>query len=328
MQILGKHIKENTFKNIYLLTGEEDYLRKQYKDRMAKALGDPEDSMNFQVFEGKDISVEKIIDLSETMPFLAERRVILIENSGFFKNANDKLADYLKEVPETTFFLFVEKDVDKRGKLYKTCKDSGYVAEFVKQNEETLKRWIVSIIMKQNKQITHRALDLFIDYCGMEMSIISTELEKLLCYTMDKSDISEADIEAICSRQLSNRIFDMIEAIAFKRQKMALDLYYDLIAQRESPRKILVLMNRHFNHLFQTKELRRKGYDQKAIASKLGVPSFAVNKYLGQAAKFSTEQLRAAIESCVDTEEGINTGRIAETLAVELLMITLAKDSQ
>lgn len=325
MQKIIQNIKEGSLKQVYLLYGPEDYLRKQYRDKLADALGDRNDTLNFHSFEGKDFTVEKLIDLGETFPFLASRKTILVENSGLFKSSQEKLADYLEHLPQTTFFLFVEKEVDKRGKLYKTCSKVGYCCEFNVQNEETLKRWIVGRIHAENKQVTQRALDIFLDRCGCDMETISGELEKLLCYTLDKEDINQADVEAICTRQIASRIFDMIEAIALKRQSVALDLYYDLIALKEPPRRILYLITRQFHMLFQTKLLRQRGHDEKSIASKIGIQPFVAKKYMNQASRFTVEQLREAIEECVRAEESINTGKIAETLCVELLIIRFSK---
>ena len=84
MRTIDEDIKTGQFKQIYLLYGNEAYLKKQYKDKLKKAMADAEDTMNFSAFEGKDINVKEVIDLAETLPFFAERRVILIENSGFF----------------------------------------------------------------------------------------------------------------------------------------------------------------------------------------------------------------------------------------------------
>lgn len=83
------------------------------------------DTMNYSYFEGKKTSVAEVTDLAETMPFLAEKRLIVLENTGFFKTASPELADYLKEMPETTCMIFVEREVDKRGKLYKAVKTKG-----------------------------------------------------------------------------------------------------------------------------------------------------------------------------------------------------------
>lgn len=112
MKSLNEDLKTGEFKQIYLLYGEEVYLKKQYKDRLSKAIVNEGDTMNYSYYEGKGIHPEELIDLAETMPFFSERRLIVVENSGFFKNATPELADYLKELPETSYFLFVEEEVE------------------------------------------------------------------------------------------------------------------------------------------------------------------------------------------------------------------------
>ena len=79
-------IKSEQFSNVYLLYGEEAYLRKQYRDKLKNALVSVDDSMNFTAFAGKDINVNEVVDLAGTLPFFAERRVIIIENSGWMKS--------------------------------------------------------------------------------------------------------------------------------------------------------------------------------------------------------------------------------------------------
>ena len=159
--------------------------------------------------------------------------------------------------------------MDKRGRLYKACKDVGYIAEFNIQDEQTLRRWILGRLNKEQKLITERALAVFMERTGSDMENIASELEKLLCYTLEKPDITEADVDAICTRQINNRIFDMIEAVASKRQEAALELYYDLLALKEPPMRILFLIARQYNLLYQTKLFKEKGYDNKSIATKL-----------------------------------------------------------
>ena len=116
MKSLNEDIKQGQFKNIYLLFGEEDYLKKQYRDRLVKAMLPKGDTVNYAHYEGKGLPVGEIIDLAETMPFFAERRLIVIEDSGLFKSSAAEFADYIKNLPETTCFLFVENEIDKRNK--------------------------------------------------------------------------------------------------------------------------------------------------------------------------------------------------------------------
>lgn len=321
MKMLIEDIKNKQFKNIYLLTGEEIYLRNQYRKRLREALLDPEDTMNYASFEGKNINPKKVIDLAETMPFFADRRVIEISDSGFAKNACPELAEYIPEIPDSTCIILTESEVDKRGKFYKAVKNNGRVVEFVRQEERTLARWVLGILKREGKQITEETLHAFLGRTGSDMENIERELEKLLCYTMGRSALRTEDVEAVCTEQTENRIFEMIQAITEQNQKKALDLYSDLLAMKEPPMRILFLITRQFNQLMQLKLLSGRGLDKSELAKKAGIPPFALGKYQAQARRFSTGELKMAVEDCVDTEERVKTGQMGDQISVELLIV-------
>lgn len=321
MKSIHEDIKAGQFKPMYLLYGEEAYLKRQYKDKLRDALLPAGDTMNYSCFRGKEAAAGMLIDLSETLPFFADRRVIVVEDSGLFKHGGEALAEYLTAPSPTTVFVFAESEVDKRSRLYKAVQKNGRAVEFVVQEEGTLKRWILGLLKKEEKQITEQALHLFLEKTGSDMENIRKELEKLLCYTLQKDCILPEDVEAICTQRISNKIFDMINAIADKRQKQALHLYYDLLALKEPPMRILFLIARQFNLLLQVKELKRKGYDNKTISTKTGLHSFVVGKYAAQAGKFRTADLKRAVTACVEAEEAVKTGRMEDRLSVELLIV-------
>lgn len=303
------------------MCGEEAYLRRQYRDRVRQALMGEGDLMNLHYFEGKGIAVGEVIDLAQTMPFLAERRVLVIENSGLFKKGGEELAVYLNDPAPSAFFLFVEPEIDKRSKLYKTVSANGRVIECKTPDEATLKRWVVELLAKEKKRITGRDLDFLLEKTGTDMENIRGEVEKLICYCMDRDVVTAKDIEEICVRQISSRIFDMVEAVADKRQRQAMELYYDLLTLKEPPMRILFLIARQFNLLLQVKELKNKGYDVNTIGTKTGLAGFIARKYVTQAAKFKEAELKRALTDCVETEEAVKTGRMNDVMSVELLIV-------
>lgn len=320
-QILN-NIKLGEFKPFYLLYGEEHYLKKQYTSKLQRALCKEDDTLNTHFFEGKNLSVEKLIDLAETLPFLAPRRVIFIKNSGLFKSGGEKLAEYLSSANESTTFIFTENEIDKRSKLYKIVHAKGSITEFVMQDEHTLKRWIAGFMQQENKKMTEQAILYFLTKTGTDMNNIRTELEKLVSYCLDKNIVTESDIDAICTSRIHNQIFEMINAMADKHTSIALSLYYDLLALKEPPMRILFLIARQYNILLQVKELKNHGYDNKAIASKVGIPPFVVGKYITQASRYKTIDLKNALSQCVNYEESIKTGLMNDIMSVEMLIVT------
>lgn len=325
MKTINEDIKSGQFRPAYLLYGEEAYLKVQYKNKLRAAILPEDDTMNLSVYTGKGIDVKQVIDQAETMPFFADHRLILIEDSGFFKNATPELAEYLPQMPQETILVFVESEVDKRGKLYKKVKDCGRVVEMKRQDERTLTAWVLGMVKRDGKRITQDAMSLFLQKTGDDMENIAHELEKLLSYTLDADAITPADVEAVCTETTENRIFDMIRAVAEKQQRQALDLYYDLLSLKEPPMRILFLIARQFNQMLQLKDLREQGMDHNTVASKAGLAPFIVKKTLSQAAHFSKEALRQAVEDCVEAEEAVKTGRLNDRLAVELLIVKFSE---
>lgn len=319
MQTLNQDIKERSFKQIYLLYGDEPFLVSSYKKRLREAIAG-DDTMNFNYFEGKNPDVREMISLADTMPFFSERRLILVDSSGFFKSAPDELVDYLPQMPDTTCVIFCESEVDKRNRLYKKVKEMGHVAELNKQTSDQLMNWAAGILSRDGKKITKPMMEYFLERTGDDMENIRTELEKLICYTMGRDVIAKEDIDAIGTVHVTNRIFEMVSAIVAGNTRKAMDLYEDLLTLKEPPMRILFLIARQFNQLLQVKELASKGGDKGTIASRLKVPPFAAGKLMAQAKVFSREQILSYVELCVESEEAVKTGRLSDRMAVELLI--------
>lgn len=320
MKVLNQDIKDRQFKPVYLLFGEEAFLKKSYKNRLKEAMvGD--DTMNFHQFEGKGVDLKEIISLADTMPFFEERRLILIEDSGLFKGSGaEALVEYLPQMPDTACLLFVESEVDKRSRMYKKVKELGYGADMVRQDARQLSSWAGGILAREGKKITGHTMELFLSKTGDDMENIRMELDKLISYTLGREVITDQDVEEICANRVTNKIFDMVAAIVSGKTRAAMDLYEDLLTLREPPMRILFLIARQFNQVLQVKELMAQGMDRSRIASSLKLQPFVVGKIMPQARSFTREQILSRVELCVDCEEAVKTGRLGERLAVELLI--------
>lgn len=321
MKDLQKDIQTENWQRVYLLFGEEEYLKRQYRIKLLKALCPEEDTMNYSMFAGKDINPAEVIDLAETMPFFAERRVIYIEDSGFFKNKCEKLPEYMAELPEYLVLVFSEREVDKRSRMYKAVSKNGRVTEFKKQTDSTLTRWVLTQLKRENKKITQPDMELFLSRTGTDMSRIHTELEKLISYCADDEVVTREAILAITTEKTENQIFEMVKAITERRQKRALELYYDLLELKEPPMRILFLIARQYNILLQVRELLQQHMGTNDMAARLGLQSFIVRNAIPIARQYSVSQLRKAVETMVTMEEDVKSGRISDTLSVELLIV-------
>ena len=139
MKRIKEDIRDGAFEPVYLIYGPEARLRRNLKQALRQALTGG-DEMNYTYREGKDFVFPEIRDMAETLPFFAEKRLILLENTGLFKRGGDELAEYLPELPSTTVMVFVEEEVDKRSKLYKAVQKCGNTAECRSLSDEELEK--------------------------------------------------------------------------------------------------------------------------------------------------------------------------------------------
>ena len=153
------------------------------------------------------------------------------------------------------------------------------------------------------------------------MDNINSELDKLLSYTLNKDVIEREDIDKVCVSEITGKIFEMIDAIGNKNQKKALDLYYDLIAVREAPMKILYMLSRQFNIMLQVKEMSANNTSNTEMAKNMGMQNFIINKTLNQCRNFKLSTIRNAINYCLKLEEAVKLGNMNDKMAVELIIV-------
>jgi len=319
MSSLGEDLKSGNFKKMYLLYGEEEFLKQSYKRRIREKMTGGNE-MNFSAFEGRDISEDAVIDAAETMPFFGSGRLILIENSGWFKTAPEKLTEYLDRMPDSTHFLFEESDVDKRNRLYKKVKELGEICELKHPSLSELSRWAAGILSRSGKKITASTMDLFLSHTGDDMENVRNELEKLIAYTGERDVVEKSDVAAVTTVTVTNRIFDMVRFITAQKTVEALKLYQDLLTLKEPPMRILALIARQFNQLLVVKDMISEGKAKEAIASEIKVPPFVASRLIAQARGFDRRVLLNYVKTCVDLEESVKNGNLPERLSVEIMI--------
>jgi DNA polymerase-3 subunit delta len=328
MKELREDIKKGSYQRLYLFCGEEHYLIKHYELEMRKNIVPAgTEAMNLSIYQGKDVTADMIADAAETLPFFNEYRLILAKNTGFFaqgrKDESEKMSDYIAEIPETSVIIFIESDVDKRNGLYKKTAKAGRAVEFKTPQEKDLKDWIVKYGGSRHKKISSAAAICLLRTVFNDMDTLSSELDKLIAYKGDESEITSADIETVCNKSLESRIFDLVGAIGNKNTSVALDMFGDMLQLKESPIMVLTMIARQFRLILLCKHLADKKMSQDQIANKLGIRGFIVRECLKQGGNFSIHALKKALEECLSMDVKIKTGQMNDKLAVEMLILSV-----
>ena len=327
MKQLNNHIKSGTFARVYLFYGTEAFLAGRWRDSLVQAIV-PDDArdMNMEIFEGK-ISATDIINAAETPPFFADYRLIVIKDSGLFAagRADDAtgMAEFVKNIPDTSVLIFAETDVDKRGRLYKRINENGLVCEAKAPKEAELADWIVKLATKLGAQIKKPSAIHLVRNSGTDMQTLYNETAKLAAYGPG-AEITAEDINILCAKSLEAKIFDLMRAIGNKDVSTATTYYANLITAKESPLMILAMVARQFRFCLQCGALAAK-MSQKDIAAKLGLHPFAVREFIDAGHNFSRETMVAALKSCLETDFAIKSGKIGDVLGVEMLIVQISK---
>lgn len=320
MEQIRKDIKGNDIKSLYLLYGEEDYLRQLLKNEIKQAVVGEQESMNYAYYEGKGVEAKEVISFADTMPFFAERRLVIVENCEMNKKAPDEWITYLSNIPQTTTIVIVQKEMDKRSRLFKTCKKYGYVADLNVQKDSFLLSWIKTWLNEHDRTMTDATIRYFLGRVSNNMGLLEKELEKLDSYDLENPEITREQVELLATETIENKIFAMIDYAVKADTVKAFQLYYDLLALKEAPMKILILLSRQINILLQIKDHNRLGHGNGEIAKAVGVAPFVVNKNIAVAKGISYAKLKYLLNLSVQLEEDIKTGKIKDQIAVELLL--------
>ena len=344
LEQLKKDLNSGELKRCYLLFGSERYLRNFYEKKLLTAMGGSRDDMNTNVFDTSPIQASAIIDAAQTLPFFADRRVVLIRYSGFFKKGGEELADFLAEAPETTSFIFVEDDADARLKLYKQIAKLGRVVEFVTQSDKYLLQNIGAFLKRADKRMSQEDAAYLLDVIGTDMGKLMSELEKLVSFTGDREVVTKSDIDVICSRNIDDRVFEMIDAVMRHDVATCMDCCEDLIALKTAPAMIVIMLEKQFLWMLQLKSLAEDdnlhtidiintiAYKQEVDTetgeikrSRGSIGEFQVRKYLQQAEHMNKAELQRAVKLCSKADEDFKSGKMNERIAMETLLVNLCR---
>jgi DNA polymerase-3 subunit delta len=328
MRSIDNDIQNGNYRHLYLLFGSEHYLIRGYRDKLLKGLGvtKEEGDMNFTWIRNRSFSVADLMEQVDTMPFFADVRVILVENSGFFKGsskANEELAEYFKQIPETSILMFAEQDVDKRGKLYKAATKAGCVEEMNMPTEKELMSWIGGRLKEAGIGMKTAAWREFYRRCQNSMDLMDQESQKLIAYCLNKGNVELEDVEAVCVNSAESKVFDLIDAMAGRDAKRAMKVYQDMLLLDEAPMAILALIVRQFRQLHSLMEMEQQRLRPEREKELLNQKSdYVLRKLKGYLRNFKKTEIEEVLTMAAENEAAFKSGRLEERMSVELLLLS------
>lgn len=285
---------------LYLIYGDNRIRIDEKVNELTRQYLKEIDEFNRIVFDYIDTPVEMIIEECLTLPFLSDRKVVIVNDTFSFtsekKRTNvdhniDLLIEYLEEKNDDTLLIFVvnSEKLDSRKKLTKTMKKNGKVIEIEAMNERELRDYIFDGASKESVHISNDAVEELIKRTDADYSRVKSELEKLTLYV--ENEITITDIDDIVSKSLEANVFSLTDLILKNQKQEAVETFRDLILQKEEPIKLLGLISSQFRLYYQTKILSSEGLRQDEIAKQLKVHPYRVKLALSVVSRYSLDNL-------------------------------------
>lgn len=334
--VLEGEVKKGKIDNSYIFCGLDEELIKEgitliVNNTVDKSLLD----LNYIRLDGLTTTFDEIMNACETMPFMGDKKIVVVYRASFLKDKTDALGTklyndllkYLKDLPPYTvlimYYLFNDKrDTPKKSNKVKALEKVSKVVYFDKLKKDRYYKKVEEVFKEKGKEIGKIELRYFAEKVQNNFDIIRREADKLIAYAQNRS-ITKNDIDKLIANSSEDDIFDLVDFISQKKVEKALDLLYELLTKSDQHMLIISNIENNFKRLYEIKVLVQNGANANDISSKFKLPSFVCEKLINQCNKFSVKQLQRIMEICLETENKIKTTGVDKNMEMELMIFNI-----
>ncbi len=295
----------------------EPLLAEHAVEAIANACIDPSlRDMAYSVFYADETQAAEIVMEAQTLPFLAERRVVVVRNAEVYKFEGRvaPLLSYLESPAESTLMLIVAGAIDRRQKFFKLCQKVGEIVECPELNAQEAQAWVRADAQRRGKRIDSAAVRELVRRAGTRLGDVNNALGVVATYVGGEEQIHEADVAAACSDVAEEEVWTLTDAIAESDMAKALQSLRKLLDLGKHPDEIMGTIN----------WLLKSAYACAVPESGEKLSGFVADKVRPLATKLGRNKLRDAFALCTDTQFMMRSTGVNATLAMELLVVKLA----
>jgi len=292
-----KTIRNGEAYPVYVILGEEEYLREQAVNILIDRFVDKNTrDFNFNTLSGEDADDQFLYNLLTSFPMMSEKRTVLIKGANLLSaNAKEAIKKYSKKLLLSTVLIIEAEKISLREKVFSELKNNSFWFEFKRLYQNQLPSWIRRYTEKRNINITKDAIDTLIGLCDSSLRDISNEIEKIVLYMGEKNNIDKNVVLEVTGSSKTHNIFELMNYIGSKNLPRAFEIIDKMLERGESPIGIIIMLSTHISRLLKTKEHVNKLSDAE-ISKNLKINRFFVNQYIEQSKNYSESEL----EKCFD----------------------------
>lgn len=328
---LDRNIKGGKIDNCYVFVGiDENLIKESISAITERALGGGNLDFNLFKFDGEKVEEDEIINACETMPFMSEKKVVIVYRANFLKDSEKSRESVYKRIngylsnpnPQTILLMYYvfDNSREKESRKIKNLDKKVTVVKVDKLKGAILQKKVKDIFHGKGKEIQRNELTFFCNMVENNMEIIKNEIDKLVNYTEGR-EITKEDIVELLPSKNENDIFNLVDLLSQKKVKVAIDIYNELIFKGEKATNILRMIQRQYDLLLMIKVHLEHGKSHEVIAKELSLHPYICEKMMTQSRKFSKEGLMKILELSLKTEKRIKTLSTDQDTELEMFMI-------
>ena len=329
---LKAHIKSEEPYPIYLVCGDEDYLKKHYTDLLTSKIVSPDfESFNLDRFEGKSLDLRDVFDKAEMMPMMAERRCIVVENCKLESMNEDDfelLDSYCNNPCDFSVVIFHQKNSDfslvKAKKAVSSIQKAGAVCLLNKRQGAELTKPLITSAKKQNCILTPQMANYLVSVVGDDFNTLINELSKV-CHFCGEGEITKKHIDEVAVKTDDAKIYLLTKALIAGDFDKALEVLHILLRQKTEPEYILGTLVSTYVDMYRAKISVSCGERAEALSEpfKYGKLEFRLTNGARDASKMTVETLRLCLEELSKADMKLKNGRDMPVVVLEQLMVRL-----
>jgi DNA polymerase-3 subunit delta len=304
---------------VVTLTGANDYLRKQELSRRVAAFIAEHDDMAVERLDGEEASADRMREALQSMPFLTDRKLVVLREAGKQKAFAEAITDILPQIADTTDVILYEPKLDKRSSYYKTLKKETDFQDFTPLDAGGLARWAVEYAKEQGGALTISDASFLINRIGPLQQLLQSELHKLLSYD---EHISRQTIELLVEPTPQSTVFELLDAAFSGNAKRAFTLYKEQRALKVEPQAIIAMLGWQLHILAVVKAGGTRSVDDIAKAAKLN--PFVVRKSQALTRKLDMPRIRQLITDLLQLDMQLKRSSLDADEALQFYLLAMA----
>lgn len=322
---LKTELMDGMLKKLYLLYGEEDFLKKAIERKIYSMALEKEGENLEEVVFRDEISAQNLSQAVNTVSFFSKGKFIKCVETGIFKRKTqaEDFEEIFGNIPEDTYIIFLEKEINKKNPLFSKMNKAGYAYTIEMRKNRELSQYIAGRFKKEGKKISHENTSLFLEYSGASLTDIESDIEKILLFMEDKTEVRRQYIEKLCSGTRQYRIYEMLDCMFYKQKDKSISLMKELLSDKVPVQVLLVSIHTRLMELLMVKEDMEKGRNPQVIRMGRPVAGFIIGFLKRQASNFTLRALKEGVKDAADIDIKIKTGEIDGVIGLEVLVNSL-----